>query len=96
MLLKSTSAYYFKFNDKALFGMLKASTVREVRGAALEQFEDIMWSWGRLGKGDFELWHCLQAEVSRRIEFLKPRQISFIYNSISSSAHADDTVLALL
>ena len=25
-LLKATSAYYFKFNDKALFNMLKTST----------------------------------------------------------------------
>jgi hypothetical protein len=28
MMLKSTSAYYFKFNDKALFNILKVSTLR--------------------------------------------------------------------
>ena len=60
LLLKATSAYYFKFNDKSLFKMLKVSTVREAKNASLEQFEDIVWSWGRLGKGDGELWMCLQ------------------------------------
>lgn len=60
MLLKATSAYYFKFNDKALFNILKTSTLREAKNATLEQFEDIVWSWGRLGKGDEELWTCLQ------------------------------------
>jgi len=52
MLLKATSAYYFKFNDKALFNILKTSTEREAKNSSLEQFEDIVWSWGRLGKGD--------------------------------------------
>lgn len=28
LLLKATSAYYFKFNDKSLFNLLKTSTVR--------------------------------------------------------------------
>jgi hypothetical protein len=36
--------------------MLKTSTLRMSKFATLEQFEDIIWSWGRLGKGDKEVW----------------------------------------
>jgi hypothetical protein len=62
----------------------------------MEQFEDILWSWGRLGKGDVELWDCLQKQVKRRIIILKPRQIAFFYHSISSSSHAMEEILTLL
>ena len=51
-LLKSTSGYFFKFKDNALLSMLKTSTIRMSKYATIEQFEDIIWSWGRLGKGD--------------------------------------------
>ena len=32
--------------------MLKTTTLRMVKFSTLEQFEDIVWSWGRIGKGD--------------------------------------------
>lgn len=51
-LLKSTATYYFKFKENALLHMLKTSTERLAPHATLEQFEDILWSWGRSGKGD--------------------------------------------
>ena len=52
LLLKSTSGYFFKFKENALLSMLKTSTLRMSKFATVEQFEDIVWSWGRLGKGD--------------------------------------------
>jgi hypothetical protein len=51
-LLKSTSAYYFKFKEKALLNILQGSTQKLASETNLEQFEDIVWSWGRSGKGD--------------------------------------------
>ena len=59
-LLKSTSGYYFKYKEGALLSMLKTTTLRMVKFATLEQFEDIVWSWGRIGKGDKETWECLE------------------------------------
>ena len=51
-LLKSTSGYYFKYKEGALLSILKTTTIRMAQYATLEQFEDIIWSWGRIGKGD--------------------------------------------
>lgn len=59
VLLKSTCSYYFKFNENALLHMLKRSTERHIEDATIEQFEDMIWSWGRAGKGDKDLWTLL-------------------------------------
>lgn len=38
MLLKSTSGYFFKYNENALLSKLKTSTIRMAHYATLEQF----------------------------------------------------------
>lgn len=88
MLLKATSGYFFKFKENALLSMLKTTTFRLAPFASLEQFEDIVWSWGRIGKGDKELWECLEKEIVRRVSQFKPRQLSFMYYSICSTTHS--------
>jgi hypothetical protein len=88
-LLKSTSAYYFKFKDKALLNILQGSTHKLASEANLEQFEDIVWSWGRSGKGDRELWKVLEEEINKKyINLLKPRQIAFFYFSLCSTEYS--------
>jgi hypothetical protein len=63
------------------------------RFATLEQFEDIVWSWGRVGKGDQEVWECIEKELLRHLQSLKPRQLAFSYYSLCSTAHASPEVL---
>ena len=60
VLLKSTSSYYFKYKENALLHMLKTATERMAEHSTLEQFEDIIWSWGRAGKGDHGMWQILE------------------------------------
>jgi len=93
ILLKSTSGYFFKYKENALLSLLKTSTIRMTQFATLEQFEDIIWSWGRLGKGDSELWQCLEKEINKHINQLNKRQLSFIYYSVCST---DKSTLQLL
>ena len=68
--------------------MLRTSTERMTPDSAIEQFEDIIWSWGRAKKGDQDMWDVIQKQVSKFIEVLKPRQIAFFYYSLCCSEYS--------
>lgn len=77
--------------------MLQASTNKLAPEANLEQFQDIVWSWGRAGKGDRDMWGVLQAQINNKfINLLKPRQLAFFYFSLCCSQYTSaETIINL-
>lgn len=57
----------------------------------------MVWSWGRAGKGDKELWDVLEEQINKKyINLLKPRQLAFMYYSLCSSQYTSpETITAL-